>query len=183
MTAAKKEYAEIAKPLAQASKFGAEIDALIEKATSAAGALAMQRMAEAAARTTEAGQISIGFGFFVVVILMGGGAFGILSIGRPIHTIAGVLLQLADGQRDVAIPFTERGDEVGDAARAARTFRDNLVRLENLEAERNKMADRGADRAQRRWCARSPTNSKAQSAISSVPSRRRPAILKRRRPP
>jgi len=142
MTAAKKDYAEITQPLAQASKIGAEIDALIEKATSTAGELAAQRMAEAAARTDEAGQISVGFGFFVVVILMGAAAFGIVSIGRPIHTIAGVLLQLADGHRDVDIPYTGRGDEVGDAARAARTFRDNLVRLETLEAEQKQVADR-----------------------------------------
>jgi methyl-accepting chemotaxis protein len=140
MTTAKKEYAEIANPLAQTLKFGAEIDALIEKSTSAAGTLAMRRMAEAAERTTDAARISIGFGFVVVVILMGAAAFGILSIGRPIRTIADVLLQLAGGQRDVEIPYTGRGDEVGDAARAARTFRDNLVRLENLEAEQKQMA-------------------------------------------
>jgi methyl-accepting chemotaxis protein len=140
MTAAKKNYAEITQPLAQASKIGVEIDALIEKATSTSGALAGQRMAETANRTTEAARISVGFGFFVVVILLGAGAFGILSIGRPIHTIAGVLLQLANGQREVAIPYTERGDEVGDAARAARTFRDNLVRLEKLEAEQKQAA-------------------------------------------
>jgi len=140
MTAAKKEYAEIANPLAQTLKFGVEIDALIEKSTSAAGTLAMQRMAEAASRTTEAARISVGFGFFVVVILMGAAAFGIMSIGRPVRTIADVLLQLAGGQREVEIPYTGRGDEVGDAARAARTFRDNLVRLENLEAEQKEMA-------------------------------------------
>jgi methyl-accepting chemotaxis protein len=137
MTAAKKEYAEIDKPLARANKVGAEIDALIEQATSAAGAGAAHRMMEAAERTTEAGRISVGFGFFVVVILIGAGTFGILSIGRPIHTIAGVLLLLANGRREVVIPYTERGDEVGDAARAARTFRDNLVRLEKLKAEQN----------------------------------------------
>ena len=142
MATAKKDYADIAQPLARANKIGAEIDALIEKATSTAGELAAQRMAEAAVRTDEAGKISLGFGFFVVVILMGAAAFGILSIGRPIHTIAGVLLQLANGQRDIDIPFTGRGDEVGDAARAARTFRDNLVRLEKLEAEQKQTADR-----------------------------------------
>jgi methyl-accepting chemotaxis protein len=142
MTAAKKDYADIAQPLARANKIGAEIDALIEKATSTAGELAAQRMAEAAMRTDEAGRISLGFGFFVAVILTGAAGFGILSIGRPIHTIAGVLLQLADGQRDVEIPFTGRGDELGDAARAARTFRDNLVRLEKLEAEQKQAADR-----------------------------------------
>jgi methyl-accepting chemotaxis protein len=125
----------------------------------------MQRMAEAAARTTEAGQISLGFGFFVVVILMGAAAFGILSIGRPIHTIAGVLLQLADGRRDVVIPLTERGDEVGDAARAARTFRDNLVRLEKLEAERKQEADRGL--AERKTMVRALAD-KFESAIGNI---------------
>jgi len=72
MTALKKDYAEIAKPLEQVNKVGTEIDALIVKATSVARALASQRMAVAAARMTEAAHISIGFGFFVVVILMGG---------------------------------------------------------------------------------------------------------------
>jgi methyl-accepting chemotaxis protein len=165
MTAAKKEYAEIANPWAQTIKFGTEIDALIEKSTSAAGALAMQRMAEAAARTTDAAQISIGFGFVVVVILMGAAAFGILSIGRPIRTIADVLLQLAGGQRDVVIPFTERGDEVGDAARAARTFRDNLVRLESLEAEQKQMAAQAL--AERQTTVRALAD-KFESAVGNI---------------
>jgi len=142
MTAAKKAYAEIAEPLAQANKIGAEINALIDKATSVAGVLAAQRMEEATTQTEAAGRINFAFGFFVVFILMGGAAFGIVSIGRPVHTIAGVLLQLADGKRDVDIPYTGRGDEVGDAARAARTFRDNLVRLEALEAEQKQASDR-----------------------------------------
>jgi methyl-accepting chemotaxis protein len=142
MTAAKKAYAEITEPLAQASKAGAGIDALIDKATSTAGGQAMQRMLEATEYTDEAGRINFGFGFFVVVLLVGGAVFGVVSIGRPIHTIAGVLLQLAGGQRDVDIPYTGRGDEVGDAARAARTFRDNLVRLETLEAEQKQAAAR-----------------------------------------
>ena len=143
MTAAKKAYAEISEPLAQASEVGAKIDALIDKATSTAGGQAMQRMLEATEYTDEAGRINLGFGFFVVMLLVGGAVFGVVSIGRPIHTIAGVLLQLADGKREVDIPYTGRGDEVGDAARAARTFRDNLVRLEKFEAERKQEADRG----------------------------------------
>src|SRR5262249_3293668 len=35
-----------------------------------------------------------------------------------------------------------RGDEVGDAARAAQTFRDNLERLEKLEAEQKEIEAR-----------------------------------------
>jgi methyl-accepting chemotaxis protein len=40
------------------------------------------------------------------------------------------LLELASGNKTVAIPFTERGDEVGDNARAAHTFKNNLIRIE-----------------------------------------------------
>jgi len=115
---------------------------LIERVTSDARALASQHATAAAALMTKAGQISIGAGLFVVVILMGAAIFGVLSIGKPIRRIAGVLLQLADGSRGLDIPYTGRGDEVGDAARAARTFRDNLVRLEKLEAEQKEAAAR-----------------------------------------
>jgi methyl-accepting chemotaxis protein len=66
----------------------------------------------------------------------------VLSIGRPIKHIAGVLLQLANGKREFDIPYTGRGDEVGDAARAALAFRDNLVRLEKLETEQKEPAAR-----------------------------------------
>jgi signal transduction histidine kinase/DNA-binding response OmpR family regulator len=142
MTALKKDYGEIAKPLDQSNKIGIEINGLIGRVTSDARVLASQRMIAAAERMTQAGQISIGAGLFVVVILMGAAIFGVVSIGKPIRRIAGVLLQLADGSREVNIPYTARGDEVGDAARAARTFRDNLVRLEKLEAERKEAGAR-----------------------------------------
>src|ERR1700730_6250780 len=142
MTALKKEYGEIAKPPEQINRIGIEINGLIERLTSDGRALASQRMAAAAARMTKAAQISIGFGIFVVVILMGAAFCGILSIGKPMRHIAGVLLQLADGSRELDIPYTGRGEEVGDAARAARTFRDNLVRLQKLEAEQKQAAAR-----------------------------------------
>jgi methyl-accepting chemotaxis protein len=103
MTAVKKDYGEIARPLEQINKTGTQINVLIEKATSDARTLASQRMIVAAERMTEAAQIGIGFGLVVVVILMGAAIFGVLSIGRPIKHIAGVLLQLANGSRELLI--------------------------------------------------------------------------------
>jgi len=138
----KKSYSEITRPLEKVTRIGAKIDALIEKATSVATTLASRRMVTVAAQMSEAAKINMGFGFFVVVILMGAAVFGVLSIGRPIREIADVLLQLANGKREFAIPYTKRGDEVGDAARAASTFRDNLVRLEKFEAEQKETAER-----------------------------------------
>ncbi|HEY6254194.1 MAG TPA: methyl-accepting chemotaxis protein [Xanthobacteraceae bacterium] len=140
IVALKKDYAEINKPLEKVNKVGMEIDALVEKAISVAEALASQRMVVATTRMTETAQVGMGFGIFVIFILTGAGIFGVLSIGRPVRHIAGVLLQLANGTREFDIPYTGRGDEVGDAARAARTLRDNLVRLEKGEAEQKQAA-------------------------------------------
>jgi HAMP domain-containing protein len=70
--------------------------------------------------------------------------FGRIAIARPIRRIGELLLALADGNKAVEMPYTVRGDEVGDAARAARTFRDNLVRMEQIEAEQKEMEARAA---------------------------------------
>jgi methyl-accepting chemotaxis protein len=144
ITVLKKNYAEINEPLEKVRTIGMEIDALVEKAISVAEALASQRMVMATTRMKDTARVGIGFGIFVIVILTGAAIFGVLSIGRPIRHIAGVLLQLADGERECGIPYTERGDEVGDAARGARTLRDNLVRLEKVETEQKQLAARAA---------------------------------------
>ena len=60
-------------------------------------------------------------------------------IGKPID-VAGVLLQLADGSRGLNIPYTGRGDEVGDAARAARHLSRQPRAIEKLEAEQKEAA-------------------------------------------
>ena len=138
----KKDFSEIDKPLAQIASIGKEMDALVEKATAVATDSASQRMAIVTTQMRQAAQISLGFGFFVVVILTGAAVFGVLSIGKPIKKIADVLLHLANGTREFDIPYTERGDEVGDAARAARAFRDNLVKLEKLESDQKQNAER-----------------------------------------
>ena len=72
--------------------------------------------------------------------MIGAAVFGVLSIGRPIHQITEMLLKLAAGARGLTIPYTTRGDEIGDAARAAQTFQDNLMRLEALEGEQKDAA-------------------------------------------
>jgi methyl-accepting chemotaxis protein len=144
LTALKKDYGDIDEPLRKVNKIGAEIDSLIAQATAIAKEQASRRMAATAARMREAAQISSAVGIFVVFILAGAALFSVHSIGRPIRHIASVLLQLADGKREFAIPYTDRGDEVGDAARAARAFRDNLMRIEKLEAEQKQISTRAA---------------------------------------
>jgi methyl-accepting chemotaxis protein len=141
MTKLKKDYAEITVPLAANEKTGKQIDDLTEKAISAAQDRTAQRMASATERIDRSAKINLGFGFFVVTILLGAAAFGVLSIGRPIRQLTVMLLKLAGGKRGLDIPYIARGDEIGDAARAADTLQDNLMRLESVEAEQKRAAD------------------------------------------
>ncbi|HKA78573.1 MAG TPA: HAMP domain-containing methyl-accepting chemotaxis protein [Xanthobacteraceae bacterium] len=99
---------------------------------------------QAAVAVTRAGHIRIAVGLIVTLVLMGSAVFASLEIGRPIRRIGEVLMELANGNKTVAIPYASRSDEVGDTARAARTFKDNLVRMERLETAQKAAEERTA---------------------------------------
>jgi methyl-accepting chemotaxis protein len=71
----------------------------------------------------------------VILFMIGSAVFSGLNIGRPIRRIGQVLLELANGNKAVEIPYAQRRDEVGEAARAAQAFKNNLLRMERMEAE------------------------------------------------
>ena len=112
-----------------------EISTRIDKLVAANNEYTMLRQNQLMAALEQATRISLGVGVLVILVLAGSALFSVLSVARPIRRIGDVLLQLADGNKAVEIPYTARGDEVGDNARAARTFRDNLIRIEQMEAE------------------------------------------------
>jgi methyl-accepting chemotaxis protein len=96
-----------------------------------------KRQTELLAELHRVGTIALAVGVLVVLVLIGSALFSVLNIARPIRRIGDVLLELANGNKAVGIPYTERSDEVGDNARAARTFKDNLIRIEQMEAEQS----------------------------------------------
>jgi methyl-accepting chemotaxis protein len=57
------------------------------------------------------------------------------GISKPLGRMSDVLNALANGDKSVEIPFTDRGDEIGDNARAAQAFKENLLRVEQMEVE------------------------------------------------
>jgi methyl-accepting chemotaxis protein len=77
----------------------------------------------------------------LVLGLVGLAIGGVLAwiIGRaisvPTRAIGVVLDELSKGNKMVDVPYADRGDEVGDNARAALTFKENLLRIEKMEAE------------------------------------------------
>ncbi len=54
-------------------------------------------------------------------------------------------MELANGNKAVNIPYVSRADEIGDTARAARTFKENLQRMEQLEATQKETEERAAE--------------------------------------
>ena len=102
--------------------------------------------AEAAARD------STGLQLRIAMIVIFAGVVGLaFLIGRgisvPIRAMARVLGELAGGNKAIEVPYTDRGDEIGDNARAAQTFKENLLRIERMETEQKAAAARaGAQR-------------------------------------
>jgi methyl-accepting chemotaxis protein len=67
------------------------------------------------------------------------------SIAVPIQRIGTVLMELANGNKAVEVPYADRKDEVGANARSAKTFKENLLRVERLEAEHREAERRAAE--------------------------------------
>ncbi|RXH40772.1 methyl-accepting chemotaxis protein [Bradyrhizobium zhanjiangense] len=114
-----------------AKEVGKRVDDLV----GVANEFAARRKGELLVELERVANFAIIVGVFVMLMLIGSAVFSVSSIARPIRRIGDVLLQLAGGNKAVEIPYTARGDEVGDNARAAQTFKDNLIRIEQMEAE------------------------------------------------
>ena len=52
-------------------------------------------------------------------------------------------------EQNVDVPYADRGDEVGDNARAAKTFKENLLRIEQIEAQQRETETENAERRKR----------------------------------
>jgi methyl-accepting chemotaxis protein len=113
----------------------AEMGELSDKIVASAIQQAADASAQSASTAVAVDRLGMGVGAFVVLVLIGSAAFGMVSIARPVRNIGNVLTELANGNKAVEIPYTDRGDEIGDAARAAQTFRKGVEVQEKLAGE------------------------------------------------
>ncbi|MDH4413043.1 MAG: methyl-accepting chemotaxis protein, partial [Rhizobium sp.] len=81
----------------------------------------------------------------VTMVVLGLFFFVVRTVSRMIHATAGRMKTLADGDRDTAIPYTDRSDEIGVMAHSVEVFREAAIRNAELEAE----ASEGRVRAER----------------------------------
>ena len=145
LAAAAKEYGDTVEKIQRAAKLGSEMGAQIEQSTATLIAAAEDRNAQAGDERRHIGKVDLGMGLFVIIVLAGMAVFGAVAISQPIRRIGEVLLALAHGNKDIAVPYTGRRDEVGDAARAAQTFKEKLARIEQLEVAEKETAQRMAE--------------------------------------
>ncbi len=84
----------------------------------------------------------------VVVTLVSGGVVvtQVLAISRVLQKQRDTITSLAEGDVDIHVPYTDRPDEIGDIARSAEVFRNNLINQRKLEEE----AEAGRAARQRR---------------------------------
>jgi methyl-accepting chemotaxis protein len=146
LATAAKDYGDTVEKVKHSGDLGGDINALVAETTRALIMAADERKAKANAETATVSRIDLGMGLFVIAVLAGVAVFGAVAISRPIRRIGEVLLELARGNRNIEVPYTERRDEVGDNARAAQTFKEKLIRIEHLEAAEKETERRSTER-------------------------------------
>src|ERR1700676_17864 len=111
-----------------------EMEKLINETVAASKVRATQQVAALTQTMSSTEQIALGVGIVAMLTLMGSAAYGSFAIARPMRKMAEVLTTLTK-DHTVEVPYLTRGDEVGANARAAQSFKEGLIRMEQMEAE------------------------------------------------
>lgn len=81
--------------------------------------------------------------FFItlgIVIAMGFVGFSYArTLTRPLSSMVETMKTLTEGRYDIDVPYQSRQDEMGDMAHAVEIFRKNLIRVEEMRKEQEKM--------------------------------------------
>ena len=106
--------------------------AALDEMQKAAVNLAEHEVENADQQMAFADTINLGIAAAVVMVLIGSALFGAFSIARPLGKIAAVLNELTQ-DRIVDVPYANRGDEVGDIAKATEIFKQSIAeKITNL---------------------------------------------------
>jgi methyl-accepting chemotaxis protein len=88
-----------------------------------------------------------------LVILLALAVVGFLMtrrFARPIGAMTRTMTLLADGDREAEVPARDRGDEIGEMARAVQVFKESMIENERLQAEQAAAEKRALEEEQRR---------------------------------
>ena len=93
----------------------------------------------------------LGIAASLAAILIGAVAAFLISraIARPVVSMTDTMRRLADHDMTTEVPATERGDEIGDMAKAVLVFKENIVRADELAAREEEARAARRARAER----------------------------------
>ncbi|HWP26609.1 MAG TPA: methyl-accepting chemotaxis protein [Xanthobacteraceae bacterium] len=103
-----------------------QIGKLADEAVNVATQIAGGEIAAVAQAMHRAEITGLSIGTLAAVLLVGAAIFGSLSIARPLSRMAGVLNELTQ-DRIVDVPYVDRGDEIGDIAKATEVFKHSIA--------------------------------------------------------
>jgi methyl-accepting chemotaxis protein len=123
--------------------------------------LLAQRASEEAAAQANARYIAFISAGFAVIFAGLMGWFSSRSIAQPATALARTMTALAKGDNTVVVPSSERGDEIGDMAKAVLVFKGAAIAKSRLEAE-------GAEQRQRAESERARNESERAAAAAEL---------------
>ncbi|MBB4235757.1 methyl-accepting chemotaxis protein [Rhizobium esperanzae] len=107
---------------------------LLDEGVDSAKTMAVKAEDEASAAATLVLFLNLGIGLLTIVTLIAAAIFGARVIAKPIGRITDSMNDLAHGNHDVNIPFADRSDEIGQMARAVEVFKQNGIKIRELDA-------------------------------------------------
>ena len=113
------------------------VEAVMAADIDRAKAEAERFMANAAATRDQVTTLVVGLMLAGLVLSIGAAVLASLSIGRPLGRLRGCMARLSAGDIEVTVPDRQRGDELGDMARAVDVFRENAVEMARLRVEQD----------------------------------------------
>ncbi|MBB5575397.1 methyl-accepting chemotaxis protein [Rhizobium paranaense] len=122
-----------------------EISKLLDEGVEAAKTMATQADSDATEAETLALRLNIGVGLLTMAALIASAVLGVNAIAQPISALTGSMRTLADGHLDANVPYVGRPDEIGAMARAVEIFKQNGIKVRELNAQEAALQAKSAD--------------------------------------
>ena len=123
----------------------AKVDELAGEITKFSSSRADSEKAEVRSEMARSATASEIAGGVAIIVLVTAGLISVFAVSRPIGAMVASMKTLADGKLSVVISGAERGDEIGDMARAMQVFKESLSETQRLRSEQAKTEARAAE--------------------------------------
>ena len=118
---------------------------LFDEGVNAAKGVADQADKDASATASLVLILNLGVGLLAIATLIVSALYGSKAIARPINGLTGSMDALAAGHLDAGVPYVSRHDEIGAMARAVEVFKQNGIKVRDLNAQEAALQAKSAD--------------------------------------